>query len=1011
MSVRFASVVVVCLIAAAGFAVSSPPLVQASAPNGSWTIYHHDNAHTGFDNSQSTAATASTGWASAALDGTVYGEPLVYNGFVYVGTLAGTVYALDQATGVVSWSTNVGAPQPVLSGQCGNVNPLGILGTPVIDTTAGRIYVSEILSADRLWHVFAIDLGTHAVVLNYAIPNSIGTGFDWTIQQERGALTLSLDRSHVYVPFGGRAGDCGPYHGWVVGVPTSGAGSPEVYESPSTASGVWAAGGPLVDDATGNVFFATGNAIPCSGAVNSDSVIRTSAALGAATSFFQPQDWAANWCGPDLDLGSASPVLISPSLLFMAGKYGQGFLLNPANLGGLNGQKFPSPSPYVGADVCAGSHSDATFGSFAYAAPRVYLECDGHGIVSLTVNTAAPSFSVCDASCNAAGTWQAGGSMTFGPPIVAGGVVWAVDIGGSGLYGFQASTGAQLFHSAAFGVTHFSTPSEAGGQVFVSSDNIIRSFNMVFGCSSVSISAVPPSISGVGNPVTFTAAAGCPDPSPLYQFWSLAPGAASWHLEQPYSTTATLNWVTTGRSAGTYTVAVWARDANSTGAFGNTLGRWDVVNYLSYTLVAPTCTGLSLSSAPPAVTTVGTSVTFTGTGTCPDASPVYQFWLLAPGASSWAVVQPYSTSNTFRWVTTSKAPGADQVAAWVRDSNSAGAFSNSFGSWDVSTPIAYKLNIPACSGLGLSALPAASTSVGTSVTFTATGTCPDASPVYQFWVLAPGASSWAVVQPYSTSNTFSWSTTGKAPGAYQVAVWVRDASSAGVFSNTFGAWDVFSSIAYTVTSCTGLSLSAAPPAMAGVGASVTFTATATGCPNLNPVYQFWVLAPGASSWTVAQPYSSSNTLSWTTGGKAPGTYQVAVWVRDAGSAGAFTNSFGTWDVFASRTFTVTTCTGLTLSTSPVGITSVGTPVTVTATATGCPNPNPVYQFWVLAPGASSWTVVQPYSTSNTLSWTTPGKAPGTYQIAAWVRDASSAGAFSNSFGTWDVFTSSAFTLT
>ena len=894
-----------CLIAAAALMSSPPRPALASAPNGSWTTYHHDDARTGFDGTQPSAATASTGWVSAALDGSVYGEPLVYNGFVYVGTLSGTVYALDQATGTVSWSTNVGAPQPVGSGQCGNVNPLGLLGTPVIDSTAGRIYVSEILSADQLWHVFAVDLSSHAVVLNYAIPNTIGTGFDWTIQQQRGALTLSLDRSHVYVPFGGRDGDCGPYHGWVVGVPTSGAGAPEVYESPSMASGIWAGGGPLVDDATGNVFFATGNAIPCSGAVNSDSVIRTSASLGLATSYFQPQDWASHWCGPDLDLGSASPVLISPSLMFTSGKYGQGFLLNPANLGGLDGQMFPAASPYAGADVCAGSHSDATFGSFAYAAPRLYLECNGKGIVSLTVNTATPSFSLCDATCSAAGTWRAGGSMTFGPPIVAGGAVWAVDTGGSGLYGFSATTGAQIFHSAAFGVTHFSTPSEAGGQVFVSSDTVVRSFNMVSGCSSVTISGVPSSVDSVGATVAFTAAAsGCPNPSPVYQFWSLAPGAASWHLERAYSTTPTFNWVTTGLSAGTYSVAVWVRDANSTGGFGNGFGRWDASDSIGYTLVSPACTGLSLSAAPPAMTAVGASALFTATATCPDANPVYQFWVLAPGAASWTVAQAYSTSNTFSWTTAGKAPGGYQVAVWARDANSSGAFSNSFGTWDVGGSRPYSLTT--CTSLGLSGAPPSTTPVGNSVAFTATATgCPNPNPVYQFWVLAPGATSWSVAQAYSTTNLFSWSTAGKAPGGYQVAVWARDASSAGASSNSFGAWDVAASRPYSVTTCTGVSLSAAPPSSTTVGTSVSFTAAATGCPNPSPVYQFWVLAPGATSWTVVQAYSTSNTFSWNTAGKAPGNYQVAVWARDASSAGAAGNGFGTWDVSTSSGYSLT----------------------------------------------------------------------------------------------------------
>jgi hypothetical protein len=34
-------------------------------------------------------------------------------------------------------------------------------------------------------------------------------------QNERGALTI-LD-GRLYVPFGGHFGDCGDYHGWVVG--------------------------------------------------------------------------------------------------------------------------------------------------------------------------------------------------------------------------------------------------------------------------------------------------------------------------------------------------------------------------------------------------------------------------------------------------------------------------------------------------------------------------------------------------------------------------------------------------------------------------------------------------------------------------------------------------------------------------------------------------------------------------------------------------------------------------
>ena len=181
-----------------------------------------------------------------------------------------------------------------------------------------------------------------------------------------------------------------------------------------------------------------------------------------------------------MDLGSAGPLLISPNLMFQSGKWGTGFLLNPNALGGMGHQLYPAPLPatYAEANTCLGNHTNANFGSYAYAAPFIYLQCQGAGIVALHVNTAAPSFSPCDNPCLAP-DWRAGAGLTFGPPIVAGGLVWAASCG-NGLYAFDAATGAQVFHSAAFGINHFVTAAEAGGQVFVPSNNVIRSFVMGF---------------------------------------------------------------------------------------------------------------------------------------------------------------------------------------------------------------------------------------------------------------------------------------------------------------------------------------------------------------------------------------------------------------------------------------------------------------------------------------------------------------------------------------------------
>ena len=453
----------------------------AVVPSGSWPVYHRDDAHTGYDPTQPTVSAVAAGWTSAALDGQVYAEPLVYGGIVYTATLNNTVYALNQADGTVVWQRNVGVPESGGWG-CGNVSPQGILGTPAIDPVTGRIYVAAQVQVDDVYRVIGLDLATGAVELITKIKPA---GFDWTIQQQRGALAVR--NGYVYVPFGGRAGDCGSYHGWVVGVPTNNSKVLKVYRTPGIGNGIWAAGGIVVDDSTGNILAATGNGdvgIGCrhlsTGApqYQNDAVVRLSPTL-VEQSYFMPQDWESNWCRNDQDLGSASPLLITPRILFQSGKWGTGFLLDPTNLGGVDGQRFPTPKPavYSEANVCFGNNSDATFGSFGYAAPFIYIECEGHGLVALKLDTSVaskPTFSPCD-TC-AAPDWNAGGGLTFGPPIVAGGAVWVVDINGSGLYAYSADTGAPIYHSASFGVHHFVTPSEAGGQVFVPSLNRIRSF-------------------------------------------------------------------------------------------------------------------------------------------------------------------------------------------------------------------------------------------------------------------------------------------------------------------------------------------------------------------------------------------------------------------------------------------------------------------------------------------------------------------------------------------------------
>jgi PQQ-like domain len=778
----------------------APPKAVAATPitpNGSWPTYHHDDAHTGFDGTQPSTATASAGWTSQTLDESVYGEPLVYQGIVYVATLNNTVYALNQTDGTVVWSTNLRAPETG-GWQCGNVSPQGILGTPVIDPATGRIYAAT-LGSDDVYRLEGLNLATGAEELDTVITTP-AAGFDWTIEQERGALAVR--NGFVYVPFGGRAGDCGNYHGYVFAVPTNGTPVTHYYQTPGAGAGFWNAGGMVVDDSTGNVFNTSGNGVSNGCDANSngtpvfenDAVVEFSSTLTHLGAFI-PQDWQANWCGNDQDLGSASMVLISPTLAFQAGKWGNGFLVNPQALAGMDGQLYPSPKPaaYSSVDVCFGNNSDANFGSYSYSAPYVYLSCDGHGLVGLKVTTTTPvSFSACGSTCSSP-TWKAGGTTSFGPPIVAGNAVWAISTGGGGLYGFDATTGAQIYHSGGFGATHFSTPSEAGGQIFVGADNVVMSFNMLGGCRSVSGSASPTSTASVGTTVTVTAtASGCQNP--LYQFWLLAPGAGAYQMVQAYSATRTFAWNTTGLAPGSYRFSIWVRDTSSSGIYGNQFGRWDAYdNSVVETLVVPACTGpLSVMASPASPAGVGTGVTITARATgCPDPNPLYQFWYLAPGASAYHMAQAYSSSNTFSWSTAGIAPGTYHFSIWARDASSTGAFGNQFGRWDTyNNGLTYALST--CSSLSVRVSPASPAAAGTTVTVTAQASgCPNPSPLYQFWILAPGGTSYQVAQAYSTNGTFTWSTGGLATGTYRFSVWVRDANSGGVQGNQFGTWDAY----------------------------------------------------------------------------------------------------------------------------------------------------------------------------------------------------------------------------
>src|SRR3981189_3295251 len=151
---------------------------------------------------------------NGTISGNVYAQPLYIEGgpngaMVIAVTESNNVYALDADDGSIIWQRNLGPA--VTSGlPCGNINPLGITGTPVTDLASRSLFLDAMLYGNPKKHVvYSLDVDTGAtnpgwpVDLNATVSFN-GTTFTSNVQNERGGLAVV--NGVLYVPFSGLAG-------------------------------------------------------------------------------------------------------------------------------------------------------------------------------------------------------------------------------------------------------------------------------------------------------------------------------------------------------------------------------------------------------------------------------------------------------------------------------------------------------------------------------------------------------------------------------------------------------------------------------------------------------------------------------------------------------------------------------------------------------------------------------------------------------------------------------------
>jgi outer membrane protein assembly factor BamB len=447
---------VIALLGGAG-GIGSGPADAASSPRspaaGSWTVYHDDLAGDGAAPPVSAVDTTAAVWNSPAVDGQIYGEPLIYAGRVYVATENDTVYALSAATGAVAWSAHLGRPVPSGSLPCGNITPtVGISGTPVIDQARGEIFVvaDELVDGKPAHRLVGLATASGRIEMTQDVDPP---GADTAALLQRTGLTL--DAGQVVFGFGGNYGDCASYQGRVAAVPETG-GTPTYFTvdaGPGESQGaVWMGGAAPVVDGHGDIWVSTGNGSAHSDQDaydDSDSVLELSPSL-QLLQFFAPSTWAAN-NSQDLDM-SIAPALLPDGQVLLAGKSRIIYLLSGAHLGGIGHQQ-ATLGPACDQDIDGG---------VAVQGMTVYLPCLA-GIIAVRATGSPPALHL---------LWSSGTGS--GPPIAAAGLIWTIGQNGT-LYGLDPATG-RVRQQATIGApaNHFPTPSVGDGLlVAASAENVV----------------------------------------------------------------------------------------------------------------------------------------------------------------------------------------------------------------------------------------------------------------------------------------------------------------------------------------------------------------------------------------------------------------------------------------------------------------------------------------------------------------------------------------------------------
>ena len=361
--------------------IASPLFSQVNV-----TTQHNDLKRTGWMTKETKLMQANVDTAtfgkvfSRTVDDQIYAQPLVmshirfgrrFRNIVYVATVNNTLYAFDADNDTAStpvWQVSLtpagyrSIKNTDMTGACGGgyrdfSGNMGIVGTPVIDTTTNTLYVvarsvTTTTSKTFVQYLHAIDIKTGkekpnspvyiTATVNGTGDGSVGGKLTFNQQHENPRPGLLLYKGVVYISWASHC-DWSPYHGWVIGYDVATMQQKYVYVTTPNGGlgGIWMSGqAPAVDDA-GFIYLSTGNGTvgqngnPNDTTNRGESILKLSTASGQlkVVDFFTPHNYQQLENG-DLDYGVDGVTLVPNTDLSLSGsKQSYLFVVNTNRMG------------------------------------------------------------------------------------------------------------------------------------------------------------------------------------------------------------------------------------------------------------------------------------------------------------------------------------------------------------------------------------------------------------------------------------------------------------------------------------------------------------------------------------------------------------------------------------------------------------------------------------------------------------------------------------------------------